>query len=155
MNIFKLISAIFGPKKASFTINFAPKKSKEQEELDQAFADLEDQKNEELRIPELENAIMDSFNAVGYELTYMPNKVANIAGHLSYEQQLNQTQTIDLFKTGINICDCAMPNPIKLVKAAEYFYNNYYSPENQLEYFNHTQRVSEKYELLFNELNEK
>ena len=160
MDIIKLISTLFGIKKSIQSVKHTEKSTQshmsdyEKEKL-KAYQDLEDQQMEEMRIPELEKAVNDSFLAVDCKLSYMENKVWNIAGHISVQKNINKNNIVSLFEKGINICDCMPAHPIKLMKAAQYFYNNYYSPEKQLEYNKHIENIKEKYIALEKELNDK
>ena len=156
MDLIKLISSIFGIKRGIQAANHTGNYSNTYEnERTKAYSNLQDKKMEELRIPELEKAVYDSFMAVDLKLTYMENKVWNVAGHLSMLKECSKNKVVSLFEKGIQICDCSPVNPMKLVKAANYFYDNYYSPEKQAEYCEYIQNVNEKYEALQKELNKK
>lgn len=152
MDIIKLFKILFGKNKKEEV------KSKTSEVVDEkvlAYRELEDNMHEELRIKELEDNILKSFEAFNYSLTYMENKVGNIAGHLTSAQKLSYLQTAEKFENGICICDCAMPNPFKFPKVIKYYYENFYSDEKQLEYYNYNQSVIAKYKQLEKELVEK
>ena len=138
MNIFKLISSTFRVNKRNksrgigFGMTIHLKNGNK--EKTNPFTELEVQEVEELRIPELEREVRESFEALDYNLTYMDNKVANIALYLADEKELSKNKVFSIFERGIQICDVRPLNPYKLVKASEYYYKNYYSPEKQLKY---------------------
>lgn len=120
-----------------------------------ALRELEDNKFEEMRIKELERAIQQSFDANNYQLSYMENKVQNIAGYLTLHNKLSYDEAFGLFERGVQICDMAPIDAPKFVNVVKYFYENFYSDEKQLEYYKYAQSISEKYDKLEKELEEK
>ena len=155
MDLIKFFKSIFGKKDKQVYKQPLPREHIQVSEHSIALRQLEDQQHEEMRIAELEANVRTSFEAIGYELSYMDNKVVNIAGHLSLNSKLSFAKTADLFETGIHICDCAIPNPFKFPKVIKYYYDNFYSDDKQLEYYNRTHAVIDKYAQLEKELNEK
>ena len=135
-----------------------PKTSNESDfarERTEAFRALEEKSWEEMRVLELENEIHQSFAFVNYELTYMKEKVSNIAWSLARHKKLSFSQISAIFEKGINICDRRLPNPFKFSRAITHYYKNYYSHEKQLKYYNYRLSIEEKYEALEEELRNK
>lgn len=121
----------------------------------EAFRQLSEQEHEEMRIPELEQYVKNSFDANGCYLTYMENKVTNIAGHMSLTQELTSEKIHEAFSKGIMICDQMHVDPSKISQVAQYFCDNYYSYDKHLQYYTHTKNVIEKYSQLREEIEKK
>jgi hypothetical protein len=152
MDLKKIITSLFGKKNETQPTQIY---SHESNEKINAYRELEDNKMEEFRIKELEDNIRASFEAVDFTVSYMENKIQNIACGLAIHKKLSYSQTSNIFEKGIQICGKAPVNPFKFVKVIKYYYDNFYSDEKQEEYYNHNETVKEKYANLEKELDEK
>ncbi len=115
---------------------------------------LEEEMFEKMRNPEVEKNVKIALEAVDCNLIDFERKANNIAGCILSEKSFKKQSLRNTFIEGAKVGrqELSLSNSFKLPKAADYYFENFYSDEKQLELFNQTEEIKEKYNKLMNEV---